>query len=109
MDVVRSVMDGYNGTVMAYGQTGAGKTHTARSHGSKSEPPSHFVGFDFIQPTPQGVGRKLPDDRALTLRFDLLTDVGVAEQSGDLTIVEDARGNIQVRGLSTPVGGTEEE
>eukprot|EP00439_Symbiodinium_sp_Y106_P007769 s577_g1.t1 len=27
-DVVRSVMDGYNGTVMAYGQTGAGKTHT---------------------------------------------------------------------------------
>ena len=27
-DVVQSVMDGYNGTVMAYGQTGAGKTHT---------------------------------------------------------------------------------
>ncbi|CAE7218766.1 Kif9, partial [Symbiodinium pilosum] len=33
----------------------------------------------------------------------------VADQSGDLTIVEDVRGNIQVRGLSTPVGGTEEE
>lgn len=29
-------------------------------------------------------------------RFDLLTDVGVAEQSGDLSIVEDSRGNIQV-------------
>lgn len=28
-------------------------------------------------------------------RFDLLTDVGVAEQSGDLSIVEDSRGNIQ--------------
>ena len=60
----------------------------------------------------------------------MLTDVGVAEQSGDLSIVEDSRGNIQVeptqlrdpvvssvptagrrqvRGLTTPVGGTEEE
>ena len=27
-DVVTKVMDGYNGTIMAYGQTGAGKTHT---------------------------------------------------------------------------------
>ena len=56
--------------------------------------------------------------------------MGVAEQSGDLSIVEDSRGNIQVeptqlrdpvvssvptagrrqvRGLTTPVGGTEEE
>ena len=26
--VVQSVLDGYNGTVFAYGQTGAGKTHT---------------------------------------------------------------------------------
>lgn len=31
-------------------------------------------------------------------RFDLLTDVGVAEQSGDLSIVEDSRGNIQACG-----------
>ncbi len=27
-DLVRSVVDGYNGTVFAYGQTAAGKTHT---------------------------------------------------------------------------------
>ena len=27
-DIVTHVMDGYNGTIMAYGQTGAGKTHT---------------------------------------------------------------------------------
>jgi hypothetical protein len=26
--LVRSVVDGYNGTVFAYGQTAAGKTHT---------------------------------------------------------------------------------
>jgi hypothetical protein len=29
----------------------------------------------------------------------LLTDVGVAEQSGDLSIVEDSRGNIQASWL----------
>ena len=27
-DVVDSVLQGYNGTIFAYGQTGAGKTHT---------------------------------------------------------------------------------
>jgi len=27
--VVSSVLDGYNGTIFAYGQTGAGKTHTS--------------------------------------------------------------------------------
>ena len=26
--IVESVMDGFNGTIFAYGQTGAGKTHT---------------------------------------------------------------------------------
>lgn len=34
-DVVRSVMDGYNGTILAYGQTGAGKTHTVRAPGHR--------------------------------------------------------------------------
>lgn len=28
LDIVDSVMDGYNGTIFAYGQTGAGKSHT---------------------------------------------------------------------------------
>ena len=27
-DIVKSVVDGFNGTVMVYGQTGAGKTFT---------------------------------------------------------------------------------
>ena len=27
-DIVRQCVDGYNGTIMAYGQTGAGKTFT---------------------------------------------------------------------------------
>ena len=37
-DLVASVVDGYNGTVFAYGQTAAGKTHTML--GSKGTPGS---------------------------------------------------------------------
>ena len=36
-DVVESVLNGYNGTIFAYGQTGAGKTHTMEG---KPDPPS---------------------------------------------------------------------
>lgn len=36
MDIVDSVVNGFNGTVFAYGQTGAGKSHTMEGY---SEPP----------------------------------------------------------------------
>jgi len=51
--VVESVLSGYNGTIFAYGQTGAGKTHTMEG---KADPP-HLRGiipnsfqhiFDFV-------------------------------------------------------------
>ncbi|CAJ1453954.1 unnamed protein product [Effrenium voratum] len=115
-EVVRSVMDGYNGTVLAYGQTGAGKTHTMTGG---------HMGFADRGIVPRAISQIYSEAAArpennITIKlsyveiynelmFDLLTDVGVADQSGDLSIVEDSRGNIQVRGLSTPVGGTEEE
>lgn len=115
-DVVKSVMDGYNGTILAYGQTGAGKTHTMTGG---------HVGFQDRGVVPRCISKIYAEAAArpennITIRlsyceiynelmFDLLTDIGVADQSGDLTIVEDSRGNIQVRGLSTPVAGTEEE
>ena len=34
--LVRDVMKGYNGTLLAYGQTGTGKTYTMRGNGEKS-------------------------------------------------------------------------
>jgi centromeric protein E len=30
--IVKKAVDGYNGTVFAYGQTSSGKTHTMRGH-----------------------------------------------------------------------------
>lgn len=115
-EVVRSVMDGYNGTIMAYGQTGAGKTHTMTGG---------HVGFADRGIVPRAISliyseaASRPENNITIklsyveiyneLMFDLFTDVGVSEQSGDLAIVEDSHGNIQVRGLSMPVCGTEEE
>eukprot|EP00804_Cyclotella_cryptica_P010642 CCRYP_005465-RA/>CCRYP_005465-RA protein AED:0.33 eAED:-0.26 QI:227/0.33/0.28/0.57/1/1/7/0/2002 len=51
--VVQSVLEGYNGTVFAYGQTGAGKTHTMEGVNDTPElrgiiPNSFQHIFDFI-------------------------------------------------------------
>eukprot|EP00928_Gymnodinium_smaydae_P004955 TRINITY_DN116_c1_g1_i1.p1 TRINITY_DN116_c1_g1~~TRINITY_DN116_c1_g1_i1.p1 ORF type:complete len:762 (-),score=210.65 TRINITY_DN116_c1_g1_i1:98-2278(-) len=115
-DVTRSVMEGYNGTILAYGQTGAGKTHTMTGG---------HVGFADRGIVPRAISLIFAEAAArpesnIAIRlsyaeiyneliFDLLTDTGVAEQSGDLAIIEDARGSIHVKGLSTPIAGTEEE
>jgi len=115
-DVVRSVMDGYNGTILAYGQTGAGKTHTMTGG---------HVGFADRGIVPRAISLIFSEaaarpESSVTVRlsyleiynelmFDLLRDVAVSDQSGDITIVEDSRGNIQARGLSAPVAGSEEE
>lgn len=115
-EVIRSVMDGYNGAIMAYGQTGAGKTHTMTGghmgfadRGVVARAISHIYSEAAARPE-NNITIKLSYVEIYNeLMFDLLTDVGVSDQSGDLTIVEDSKGNIQVRGLSTPVAGTEEE
>jgi len=115
-DVVKSIMDGYNGCIMAYGQTGAGKTHTMTGG---------HVGFADRGVVPRCISKIYAEAAArpennITIRlsyaeiynelmFDLLTDIGVSDQSGDLSIAEDARGNIHVRGLSMLATGTEEE
>eukprot|EP00403_Amphidinium_massartii_P042422 CAMPEP_0178439628 /NCGR_PEP_ID=MMETSP0689_2-20121128/36265_1 /TAXON_ID=160604 /ORGANISM="Amphidinium massartii, Strain CS-259" /LENGTH=710 /DNA_ID=CAMNT_0020062185 /DNA_START=46 /DNA_END=2174 /DNA_ORIENTATION=+ len=115
-EVVRSVMDGYNGTIMCYGQTGAGKTHTMTGG---------HVGFADRGIIPRAISLIYSEaaarpESSITMRlsyveiynelmFDLLSDVGFADQSGDLAIIEDTRGNVQVRGLSMPMAGGEEE
>ncbi|GMF15758.1 unnamed protein product [Phytophthora lilii] len=36
-EIVEAVMEGYNGTIFAYGQTGAGKSHTMEGYGDQPE------------------------------------------------------------------------
>ena len=124
-DVVDSVLQGYNGTLMAYGQTGAGKTFTMSGGLGSYEyrgliPRSLNHLFAFVNNHPE---------TAFSIRvsyleiyneslFDLLSPTfGAGAESsaqplhGDthLQIQEDATGNITVRGLSQHVANTEEE
>lgn len=46
LPIIESVMQGYNGTIFAYGQTGTGKTHTMEGTGDDIELyPDHFLKF----------------------------------------------------------------
>jgi len=118
-EVVQSVMKGYNGTILAYGQTGAGKTHTMTGG---------HVGFEDRGVVPRAISHiyqeaENMEGRNITIRlsyveiynelmFDLLAGTGVAEQTGDLIIAEEkknGRDEIRVKGLSLPVAGTKEE
>ena len=46
--LVESVLDGYNGTIFAYGQTGCGKTHTMMG-GHNSEEDKGIIPRTFSQ------------------------------------------------------------
>jgi len=116
MEVIHSAMDGINGTIMAYGQTGAGKTFTMTGGNT------HFIERGIIPRAIHEIYSQVAErpENIITIRlsyceiynelmFDLLTDRGISEQSGDLAIVEDAKGSIKVRGLIEKVAPTEEE
>ncbi|KNC53487.1 uncharacterized protein AMSG_01201 [Thecamonas trahens ATCC 50062] len=130
--MVDSAVEGYNGSVMVYGQTGAGKTFTMtgatdnyRHRGIIPRAIAHL--FKTIEAKPA---------LAFTVRisylelynehmYDLLAPVtgrvvpgaggtgtfggGPVGSAPDLTIVEDSAGNTHVRGLSHVVATSEEE
>lgn len=70
------------------------KENQGKSKGNPRENP-RFSSFRSLFVTVSGPARRFEVEIYNELMFDLLTDVQVAEQSGDLSIVEDARGNIQ--------------
>jgi kinesin family protein 6/9 len=93
MDVIHSVMEGYNGTIMAYGQTGAGKTFTMIGGNT------HFIERGIIPRAIHEIYSQVSErpENIITIRlsyceiynelmFDLLTDRGISEQSGDLAL-----------------------
>jgi kinesin family protein 6/9 len=99
-EAVRGAMGGYNGCVMAYGQTGAGKTFTMMGGSDYRTrgiiPRALRLVFDEVQ---------LQADRQFTVQVsyieiynDRITDLLDPESKEDFAILEDARGNITVRG-----------
>ena len=115
-DIVASVAEGYNGTVLCYGQTGAGKTFTMS--GSTQNYKYRGLIPRAISQVFQDLGSKF--DQAVTVRvsyveiynelmFDLLSPLPTHEQSGNISIQEDPKGGIHVKGLSHNVCANEEE
>ena len=112
-DIVDSVLDGYNGTILAYGQTGAGKTFTMAGgaqdyHHRGIIPRSISQVFKTISERPE---------LAMIVRvsyleiynetfFDLLQDDG--GKIGDLAVQDTSNGNITVKGLSQHIAESEE-
>lgn len=115
-DIIQSSAKGYNGTVFAYGQTGSGKTF------SISGSPSNF-NYRGIIPRAitrlfQEIGSKPEFEFIIRISyleiynevmFDLLSPVPTHEQKGDITFQEDAKGNVNVKGLSKHTVTNEEE
>lgn len=131
-EVVENVLSGYNGTIMAYGQTGAGKTFTMS--GSKRNFEDRGVCARAISGIFQHVQQDAEHSYAVRVSyievynenlFDLLDlkDVGLNHgshghssnnnnskdnASSELVIQENERGQTFIRGLKRPLVTTEE-
>lgn len=115
-DIISNIVEGYNGTIMCYGQTGAGKTFTM--NGS-------LANFKYRGITPRTLSLIFQEinsrfDQQVTVRvsyveiynelmFDLLSPIPTHEQTGNISMAEDVNGNIVVKGLSKHICANEEE
>ena len=116
-EIVRKVPDGYNGTIMAYGQTGAGKTFTMNG----STPNFKYRGLipRAINLIFQEIGSKHDHDIVVKVSFleiyneqiyDLLSDERRDSQAGSaISIQDDAKGEVHVKGLQCLHARNEEE
>jgi kinesin family protein 6/9 len=115
-EIVHSVLEGYNGTIMAYGQTGAGKTYTM-SGGSQNYkfrgiiPRSISQIFSEIQSRPEFsyVVKVSFAEIYNELIYDLLSATPPSEQLGNINIQDDPKYGITVKGLTLVHCESEEE
>ncbi|XP_070571216.1 kinesin-like protein KIF9 [Ptychodera flava] len=115
--MVTNLLDGYNGTLMCYGQTGAGKTFTMTGA------TENYQHRGLIPRSIAQVYREIEErpEHAITVRisyleiynetmFDLLSTLPESIQSvPQMTIVEDEQGGVNVKGLSVHLAQNEEE
>ncbi|OMJ90760.1 hypothetical protein SteCoe_6838 [Stentor coeruleus] len=115
-DIIHSVLEGYNGTVFAYGQTGAGKTYTM-SGGSQNYkfrgiiPRAISQIFNEIQSKPEFsyVVKVSFAEIYNELIYDLLSSTPPSEQTGNIMIQDDPKFGITVKGLTHVLCGSEED
>ncbi|XP_021491501.1 kinesin-like protein KIF22 [Meriones unguiculatus] len=101
--ILKHLLEGQNASVLAYGPTGAGKTHTML--GSPEQPgviPRALM--DLLQLTREESAEGRPWDLSVTMSYLEIYQEKVLDlldpTSGDLAIREDCRGNILIPGLT---------
>ncbi|XP_036921312.1 kinesin-like protein KIF22 [Sturnira hondurensis] len=101
--ILRHLLEGQNASVLAYGPTGAGKTHTML--GSPEQPgviPRALM--DLLQLTREEGAEGCPWALSVTMSYLEIYQEKVLDlldpASGDLVIREDCRGNILIPGLT---------
>ncbi|XP_064151896.1 kinesin-like protein KIF22 isoform X3 [Loxodonta africana] len=107
--ILRHLLEGQNASVLAYGPTGAGKTHTML--GSPEQPgviPRALM--DLLQLTREEGAEGRPWALSVTMSYLEIYQEKVLDlldpASGDLVIREDCRGNILIPGLTQkPITG----
>lgn len=112
-EAVVAALDGYNSTVMAYGQTGAGKTFTMTG-GQGSYQQRGLVPraiSDLFKRLSQKAGTlgvvRVSYAEIYNEQFiDLLCP---ATESSEMSIMDDAAGGVFVKGLSQHLAGSEED
>uniref|UniRef100_A0A8B9LXN3 Kinesin-like protein n=1 Tax=Astyanax mexicanus TaxID=7994 RepID=A0A8B9LXN3_ASTMX len=116
--VVLRALEGYNGTIMCFGQTGAGKTYTMT--GATESYQQRGIIPRALQEVFYEVEQRVDHTFSVFLSFleiynetlvDLLASIkrGRAVQGGALTIVEDPGGGVSVKGLTLHPVHNEEE
>jgi kinesin family protein 6/9 len=117
LPVVQSVLQGYNGTVMCYGQTGAGKTYTQLGGTASYEyrgvsPRAIAEIFNFVHDSPQydatiGISYLEIYNDSLV---DLLSTLPSEDPNDEpLALIEDADGTTHVKGLRVEKVTSEEK
>jgi kinesin family member 6/9 len=114
-DISLSVLNGYNGTVLCYGQTGAGKTFTMTGV------TENFSQRGIIPRTIQHIFKEIQNrpDQTFTVRigyleiyneqlFDLLSTLPAENTSSQMSII-DNRGDMFVKGLTYMIANNEED
>ncbi|KAI8807050.1 P-loop containing nucleoside triphosphate hydrolase protein [Cladochytrium replicatum] len=115
--IVRGLLDGYNGTILAYGQTGAGKTFTmtgaTENYKHRGVVPRVISNlFHEISQRPQlaFVVRVSYLEIYNETMVDLLETLETASGGGgELTVVEDKNGSTHVKGLTVLMANHEED
>ncbi|KZV16226.1 armadillo repeat-containing kinesin-like protein 1 [Dorcoceras hygrometricum] len=97
--VVESVLDGYNGTVMAYGQTGTGKTYTLGRFGNDDASERGIMIRSMEDIIASTSALDTIEISYLQLYMESIQDL-LAPEKTNITIVEDAKtGEVTVPGV----------